>query len=292
MSISTRQAVALASAANITWGFFPVYFHQFAQVPALEVLAHRALWSLLFVAVSVSLMGKLADGVALLKDGKRLRWFIASGFLIAINWGVFIWAAGNGHILQSGLGYYMFPLVSALLGAVILKERLRLLQKLSIGLAALGVAVLVAALGQLPWISLVLAVSFALYGFVRKQAPADSLLGLFAETLVLAPFGAFYIVWLALAGHGSFLQADFRIDALLILAGPLTALPLILFAKAARNLTLTTLGLLFYVNPTLQFVLAVFLYGETFTAAHGAAFACIWAALLAYSWGGWRSQPG
>lgn len=288
MSLTPRQAVLYASAANVTWGFFPVYFHRLADVSALEVLAHRALWSLVFVFMAVAATGKLADAVALIKDVRRLRWFAASGFLIAVNWGVFIWAAGNGHILQSGLGYFMFPLVSAALGAWLLQERLTTRQKLAFLLAGIGVGALVAAQGAMPWISLALASSFALYGFVRKQAPADSLLGLFAETLLLAPVALVYVLWLAASGSQAFLHQNPATDALLVMAGIVTAVPLMLFARAARNLTLATLGLLFYVNPSLQFVLAVFLYGESFTLFHGLAFASIWSALALYSWGSWR----
>lgn len=292
MSITTRQAGGLATSANIVWGFFPLYFHQFTGIDALEVLVHRAVWSLLFVILAVAVMGKLADGVALIRDLKRLRWFLASGVLIAINWGGFIWAATNGHILQSGLGYYIYPLVSVALGSVLLKERLTLRQTIAIGLVGLGVAVLVAGQGEVPWISLLLATSFALYGFVRKQAPADSLLGLFAETLLLAPFAAAYMIWLESSGQAAFLHQAPLLDFLLLLGGPLTAIPLMLFAKAARKLTLTTLGLLFYLNPTLQFLLAVFLYGEAFTLTHAIAFGFIWTALAIYSWGAWRTGPG
>ncbi|MBF0269549.1 MAG: EamA family transporter RarD [Alphaproteobacteria bacterium] len=290
MSITHRQAGIYATAANLIWGFFPVYFHQFTGVSALEVLAHRALWSLLFVALAVALMGKLADGLALVKDARRLRWFLASGLLIAVNWGGFIWAATNGQILQSGLGYYIFPLVSVALGAVLLKERPSTRQWLAIGLAAIGVGVLILALGQVPWISLVLALSFALYGLVRKQAPAESLLGLLAETLLLAPLALGYILWLQISGQAAFLHQSLGLDALLLLGGVVTAIPLMLFARAARKLTLTTLGLLFYVNPTLQFVIAVFLYDELFTKAHGLAFAFIWTALALYSWGAWNTK--
>lgn len=288
MTFSTRQAGLYALAANAIWGFFPLYFHQFVGISAWEVLAHRALWSLLFVILAVAALGKLADGLVLLRDPKRLRWFLASGLLIAVNWGGFIWAATNGQILQSGLGYYIYPLVSVALGALLLKERPSARQKTAILLAVCGVAVLILAQGRIPWISLVLAVSFALYGFVRKQAPADSLLGLFAETLLLAPLASAYMIWLEIGGQAAFLHQDRTLDSLLLLGGPLTALPLMLFAKAARKLTLTTLGLLFYLNPTLQFLLAVFLYGEPFTPAHGAAFCFIWIALAVYSWGSWR----
>lgn len=289
MNLSPRKAVLFATAANLTWGFFPAYFRQFSGVDALEVLAHRALWSLVFVLVSVVALGKLGEALVLLKDARRMRWFAASGLLIAVNWGVFIWASGNGHILQSGLGYYMFPLVSAALGALVLKERLTMRQKGAFLLAGVGVGALMVSQGVMPWISLVLAFSFALYGFVRKQAPADSLMGLFAETLLLAPLGLAYMLWLGVSGNAVFLHGDGGIDALLLLSGVVTAVPLMLFAKAARNLRLATLGLLFYVNPTLQFLLAVFLFGESFTLGHGVAFACIWTALAVYSWGAWRT---
>ncbi|MBI5121914.1 MAG: EamA family transporter RarD [Rhodospirillales bacterium] len=291
MSFTPRQAAIYATAANLIWGFFPVYFHLFTGVSALEVLAHRALWSLVFVALLVAAMGKLADGLALVKDAKRLRWFLASGLLIAVNWGGFIWAATNGHILESGLGYYIFPLVSVALGAVLLKERPSVRQWLAIGLAAIGVGVLILAQGQVPWISLILALSFALYGLVRKQAPAESLLGLLAETLLLAPLALGYVLWLQASGQAAFLHQSPGLDGLLLLGGVVTAIPLMLFARAARKLTLTTLGLLFYVNPTLQFLIAVFLYDELFTRAHGLAFAFIWTALAIYSWGAWRKGP-
>ncbi|MBF0168916.1 MAG: EamA family transporter RarD [Alphaproteobacteria bacterium] len=289
MSFTARQAALYATAANCIWGFFPVYFHLFIGISAFEVLAHRALWSLAFVLLAVAAMGKLADALILIKDTRRLRWFLASGTLIAINWGGFIWAATNGQILQSGLGYYIYPLVSVALGSILLKERLSPRQKLSILLAAVGVGILILALGQIPWISLLLACSFALYGFVRKQAPADSLLGLFAETLLLAPLAAIYMIWLELEGQAAFLHQGSGLDSLLLLGGLLTAIPLVLFAKAARKLSLTTLGLLFYVNPSLQFLLAVFVYGEGFTLSHALAFCCIWSALALYSWGAWKT---
>ncbi|MDX1592679.1 MAG: EamA family transporter RarD [Gammaproteobacteria bacterium] len=278
-----RTGALFAAGAFLIWGGFPLYFKLVAEIPAGEVLGHRILGSMLFVALLLSLLGRWREAREGLLSPSLRRRLTLSALLISVNWLVFIWAIAHDRVLDASLGYFINPLVNVVLGVLLLGERLRPLQWTAIGLAFLGVANLVWQQGALPWISLVLALSFGSYGLVRKQTSIGALSALFVETLLLAPLAVIYLVYLDLAGAGHFLRGPLATDGLLVLAGVLTALPLLLFGGAARRLRLSTLGLLQYSVPTAQFLLAVFVFGEPFTPGHAATFAIIWTALGLYA---------
>jgi chloramphenicol-sensitive protein RarD len=224
-------------------------------------------------------------------DPKLIKLLIASALLIAFNWLVYIWAIGANHILETSLGYFLNPLVNVLMGVLLLKERLTRAQGLAVGLAAIGVSVLAIGAASGLWISIALALSFATYGLLRKIAPVESLEGLAIETVLLAPFAAIYLFWLGSQGTLKFgTEAD--LSLLLALGGIITALPLLLFAAAARRLRYSTLGVLQYIAPTIQFLLAILVYGERLTTAHLICFACIWGGLAIYAADGLRRRPG
>jgi chloramphenicol-sensitive protein RarD len=286
---TARTGAALAIGAYGLWGLFPIYFKWVAAVPAIEVLAHRIVWTLAVMAAVVSLRaGGWRRVGAALRQRRLAATLGLSSLLLALNWGVFVGAVAAGRVLECSLGYFINPLVSVLLGVAVLGERLRRPQWLAVALAASGVAFLVAATGVAPWVGLTLAFSFASYGLLRKVAAVDPFTGLFVEAAVLAPLALAYLVWLTAAGVAVFAEGDLAMDGLLIAAGPITALPLILFAAGARRIRLATLGLLQYIAPTGHFLLAVLAYGETFTVPHLIAFAGIWAALVIYSVDGLR----
>ena len=278
-----RIGAAYALGAFLIWSGVPLYFKLVASIPATEVLGHRVLWSLLFV--TLLLAGRRhwsAVGTALAEPRLRRRLALSS-LLVSINWLVFIWAIANDHLLDASLGYFINPLVNVVLGVLLLGERLRRLQWIAVLLALAGVANLVWQHGSLPWIALTLAFSFGGYGLVRKQTPVDSLSALFVETLLLLPLALAYLLFLDFHGDGHFLRVGIATDGLLLLAGVVTAMPLLLFGGAARRLRLSTLGLLQYTVPTGHFLLAVFVFGEPFTPAHAFTFGAIWLALLIYS---------
>lgn len=275
--------VACSVGAYALWGVFPIYFKAVADVPALEVLAHRIVWSVLLVAGLLSLQrGWRLVGRAFARP-RLLLALAASALVISANWAVFIWAVADGRILECSLGYYINPLVSVLLGVLVLRERLKRVQWLAVAMAAIGVAIEVISFGTIPWVALSLAVSFALYGLIRKTAPVDPVTGLFIETLLLSPAALIFLAVLAGQGEGAFLTQGWRLDALLLLAGPITALPLLLFVAGAQRIRLSTVGLLQYIAPTGHFLLAVFVYREPFTPVHLATFAFIWLALAIYT---------
>jgi chloramphenicol-sensitive protein RarD len=278
-----RTGVTAALAAYIFWGLAPIYFKQIQSVAAMEVIAHRILWSIPLLA-----------GFLLLRDGsgfwQRMRLprrtvfiLLASGILVSVNWLVFVWAVVNGQILATSLGYFIGPLVSFLLGFLFLKERLTTIQILGVVIAASGTVYLGWFLGTPPWISLILAFSFGFYGLIRKMLDAGPMVGLLWETLWLAIPALMYMVWANQQGALDFGNSGLQIDVLLILAGPVTVLPLVWFNLAARTLRLSTLGFFQYIAPSLTFLLSVFVYGEVFTKGHAVAFGCIWIALAMVS---------
>ena len=282
-SARAATGVACSVGAYALWGVFPIYFKAVAAVPALEVLAHRIVWSVVLVAGLLSLQRGWPRLVRVFADRRLLLTLTASACVISVNWGVFIWAVADGRILECSLGYYINPLVSVVLGVAVLRERLRRLQWLAVAIAAIGVAIEVVSFGTLPWVALTLALSFAFYGLIRKTAPVDPVSGLFIETLLLSPAAVILLGALAVQGEGAFLSQGLRIDVLLLLAGPITALPLLLFVAGAQRIRLTTVGLLQYIAPTGHFLLAVFVYHEPFTPVHLATFSFIWLALAIYS---------
>ena len=272
--------VAFGLGAYFTWGFLPLYLKAVASVPAVEVLAHRVIWSLLLLAALVVAMRRWQPLVRLARDPRTLMLLGLTSLLIGVNWLIYIWAVNSGHVLETSLGYFINPLVNVALGVLVLRERLRKAQIGAVSLAALGVAILAIAQGSLPWISLALAFSFSLYGLIRKMATADPLTGLLAETALLAPVA---LAYLAMIGGGRFGAGSLSIDLLLILSGVVTAAPLLMFAAAGKRLRYATLGLLQYIAPTIQFLLAVLLFKEELGTAHLVTFACIWVGLAIYA---------
>lgn len=276
------------------WGAFPVYFKLLGHVPALEVLAHRVLWSAVLLLGLILAQGQWSALRAEFRDPRRLCFYLVTALLISGNWLLYIWAVQHGRILEASLGYYINPLVNVLLGVLFLRERLNPRQWSAVALAAAGVLVLVVGHGVLPWISLTLALSFGGYGLLRKKAGHAATLGLCVETVLLAPLALVFLAGLAARGGGALGGANGQTDLLLLAAGPVTVAPLLLFLQATRLLRLSTVGLIQYLTPTLQFLLAVALYREPFTPIHLAAFGCIWLALALYSidaWFGYRPRP-
>lgn len=276
-------AVLAALAAFVGWGLLPIYWKALITVNPFEILCHRVIWSLVFIAGILTLRRGWSEVFSPLKSPRDLLILAGSSLMIGGNWLLYIWAVNSGHVLETSLGYFINPLVNVLLGFIFFRERLRPLQTAAIGLAALGVANSVIAHGELPWISLALAVSFGLYGLLRKIASVESLPGLFLETMVLGPFALGYILWLQAHGTSALFHQGFTVDLLLIGAGVVTASPLIGFAFGARRLQLTTLGLLQYFSPSIAFLLGVFVYREPFTPSHLLTFALIWAGLIVYT---------
>jgi chloramphenicol-sensitive protein RarD len=252
-------------------------------VPPLELLAHRVVWSLLFLSVMLTAQRRWAVVLACLRTLRLLRGLVISAVLVAVNWLVYIYGVSTEQIVQTSLGYFINPLVSVLLGTLVLGERLRGVQFLAVLIAASGVVLLSNLTGGVPWIALTVALSFGFYGLVRKILTVKAVVGLAVETLVLAPVAAAYLVWLSFTGQGHFLADDMRLDLLVVLSGIVTSVPLLCFAQAARRLRLSTIGILQYLAPSLQFLLAVLLYREPFHASQAISFGCIWAALALYT---------
>ncbi len=275
------MGAAYALGAFLIWGGFPVFFKLLDQVPALEVLGHRIVWSMVFMGLLLLFLGRWRAVGETLANRRLVLTLGLSALMISTNWLVFIWAVNEGRVLETSLGYFISPLVSVVLGVVFLKESMRPWQWIAVFLAVIGVVILVAQAGQLPWVSLVLALSFAFYGLIRKVAKVDAFTGLFVETLIVAPLALVFLVYLVIDGSGSF--TNLGLDGLLILSGVITALPLILYVQGAKRLRLSAIGLIMYITPTSHFALAVFVYGEPFTTAHLICFAFIWTGLAIYT---------
>lgn len=276
-----RGGFPLGLAAYALWGVLPIYFKAIAAVPAVDIVAHRVLWSLPFLAALIALTKGWEKVRAAARRPRTIGVLTLTALLIGGNWLLYVYAVTGGHILAASFGYYLNPLANVLLGRFVLRERLGRLQWIAVAIAAAGISVLAAeSLGQL-WLSLALCISFALYGLLRKIVPADAVTGLAIETAILFPLAIAWLGWLVAAGQPA--MGYSRQDAgLLFLAGIVSTTPLLLFTAAARRLPYSTLGMLQFVAPTLQFLIAVLLYGERFTAAHAIAFSAIWTALVLY----------
>jgi chloramphenicol-sensitive protein RarD len=280
---AARLGVLAAGCAYATWGLTPIYFKAMIAVPALEIIAHRVLWSVVLLLGALLWRGQLGQAGRLAADPAKLRLLALTSALVIFNWFLFVWAVNAGRVLDTSLGYFMMPLMYVLLGRFFLHERLSAAQWLAVALAAAGVGLRVIDRGELPWVSLLIALSFGFYGLLRKREPVDSFQGLLVETALALPLALAYLIWLSVAGSGHFGAGELSTSLLLVLAGPITAIPLLLFAIGARRLRLTTMGFLQYIGPTLTFLLAVFIYGEAFSLVQGLAFALIWMGLAVYS---------
>jgi chloramphenicol-sensitive protein RarD len=282
------QGIAYGVSAYMVWGCFPLFFALFEGVPAYEILIHRIIWSCVFLAFVITLMRRWQPVAMALARPGRLGRVLGCAVLIALNWGVYIFAVETQRVLQASLGYFLTPLINVALGMLVLRERMARLQGVAVVLATAGILVQLILLGTVPWISLVLALSFGTYGLLRKQILLDGLSGLFVETLLLLPVALLTLALLARADLSHFGQ-DTDTVLLLMASGVVTAIPLLAFAGAARRLRLATVGFLMYINPSMQFVIALFVFNETISPVQLASFALIWFALALYSWSAWQT---
>ena len=269
-------------AAYVMWGFFPIYWKLLHEVPALEVIGHRIGWSFLLL-IFVILLTKQWKGfrsVALVP--KVIGIYALAGILLSINWLIYVWGVNSGFIVETSLGYFINPLISVLLGVLFLRERLRAMQWVAVGLAAAGVIYLTVTYGRPPWIALSLAFSFGIYGLVKKLAPLGSLYGLTLETALVFPIALIYLMFVQFTGTSAFLHQGALTDILLIGTGAVTSIPLLMFASAAREIPLTMIGILQYIAPTLQFLIGVFLYHEPFDQSRLLGFSLVWLALIIF----------
>lgn len=285
-----QTGILWAASAYILWGLFPLYFKALHDITPFEIVMHRICWCMLFMLLVLMARRQWVWLRALLKQPRVFAGFAASAVLLTANWMIYVWSVNHGRVLDASLGYFMNPLVNVLLGYLILHERLRPLQWLAIAIAALGVLWLTWQSGHPPWIGLALALSFGGYGLLRKTAQLGALEGLALETMILFPFALGYLLVLGAQGHNAFVAADTGSRGLLIALGPVTAIPLLLFAAGARRIPMSTLGLLQYISPSLQMLLGLWLYHEPFGPERMLGFALIWGALLVYSMEGiWRN---
>ncbi len=268
--------------AYLLWGVFPVYFKLVQVVPPTEVLTHRIIWAVPFGALILYVRKQWSEVRQAFASPTTLFWLAVAALFISLNWLIYIWAVQQAEVLQASLGYYINPLMYVLVGVIFLKERLRRAQFVSVLLAAVGVSYLTVMGGQFPWVAISLALLFTLYGVIRKQVAVSAMPGLFIETLLLFPFAMAWLGWLMLSHQAEFAAGDAPMSLLLSLAGPLTVVPLLLFAIAARRLTLTVIGFMQFIAPTLQFIVGIF-YGEVLTTAHLVCFSCIWVAVAIFS---------
>ncbi len=289
-----HYGVLFAATAYVLWGLFPLYFKLLAGVPAIEILMHRMLWSLVFLGAVLAARRQWRWLGEVARRPRVLAGFMASALLLAANWFLYIWSINHDRVIDASLGYFITPLVNVLLGYLLLRERLRRLQWIAVGLAAAGVAWLALQSGHPPWIGLALAGTFGTYGLLRKTAALGPLEGLSLETLLLCPLSLGYLLWLMAHGENTFASVPTSTRWLLAAAGPITAIPLLLFAAGARRIPMATLGLLQYIGPSIQLLLGVLLYHETFAGARLAGFAVVWGALVVYSADGllqaWRGR--
>ena len=278
-----RAGIWYGVAAYGAWGLVPLYFNS-VDCPAREIVAHRVLWSLVVLALLITGLGRWREMRAVFGNRNLLLLLFASGYLVAGNWYVYVYSATSGQITQASLGYFILPLVNAFAGVTYFRERLRRGQAVALAFAAGGVLYMAVSLGFFPWIGVTLAVSFSLYGVLRKLAPVDGVIGLAVETVLLAPTALVLLaVWESTVGL-TFGHRGLATDALIACSGLVTTFPLICFAQAVRRLPLVTLGFLQYLSPTLQLAVAIFVYGEAFTAAHQVSFGLIWLGLLVFGW--------
>jgi len=279
-----RTGILSAALAFLLWGLFPIYFHALNEVPPAQILGHRVLWSVLFLLIVLTVRRQWKWLAALRSQPRVVASFALSAVLLSGNWLLYIWAVNSGHVIEASLGYFINPLVNVMLGYLVLKERLRIVQWGAIGLAACGVLWLTWQAGRMPWIALLLAASFGGYGLLRKTASLGALEGLSFETMLLFPFALGFIGWLTFTGNNAFVNTTSDSTRwLLVASGPITAIPLLLFASGARKIPLSVLGLLQYIGPTIQLSLGIYMFHEAFTLERMVGFVVIWSALALYA---------
>ncbi len=288
MSDAQRGFLSMLGACTI-WGLSPIYYKALTHVPAGELLAHRSFWSLAVFAAVLAIQGRMGALKTAMGSGKAVVILIIAALMISINWGLFIVSVQIGRVTETSMGYYMFPLVAVAIGVVFLREKLSLWQWLAVGLATIAVVQLAYGVGAPPWISLILAVTFALYGLIKKNLSIGPVVSVTAEVVLIAPFAIGWLAWIHAQGQGQFGQ-DATTTALLAFSGVMTAFPLILFSYAAQRVNMSTLGLMQYLNPTLQFFCAVVVFGEALSQQHLIAFVLIWTALAIYSISSFRQE--
>jgi chloramphenicol-sensitive protein RarD len=279
----TRQGNITAFSAYFLWGILPIYWKALKCVPSTEILAHRIVWSLLFVILLLSIQRRWQEAKGVLFVYSRVRIFLVTSFLLAANWLTYIWAINTNQLVETSLGYFINPLVNVCLGVMFLRERLSGWQILSVALAFIGVLFLTVQYGRIPWIALTLASTFGIYGLLRKTARAESMVGLLCDTGMLTPIALGYLVIVSSRGLGTFGDAGLETHLLLVGAGVVTATPLLLFAHGARRIKYSTVGFLQYIAPTSQLLLGVVIYGEPFTRTHGISFGLVWLAIVLYA---------
>ncbi len=280
----TAIGVAAGLGAFLIWGFVPVYFKAIGHIPALEILAHRVVWTLVILTALVAALGRLREVVVSLTSRRRLGILLVTTMLVSSNWLIFIWAIQQDRLLEASLGYYINPLVNVVLGVAFLSERLNRWQGVAVLLAVIGVGAMMVGIGTLPWVALSLALTFGFYALVRKKADVDPLVGLLVETLLMLPAAALYLIWLSSTGTGAFGLHDWAMSVLLVCSGLVTGTPLVLVMYGAQRLTLSTIGLMQYLAPSIHFLLALLVYGESFSLTHLITFLFIWTGLTIYSW--------
>ncbi|MEM1094334.1 MAG: EamA family transporter RarD [Bacteroidota bacterium] len=278
-----NKGVLYALGAYGLWGTLPIYWKLLDHIPAVEILMHRTAWSLVFLAAILLVREGKAMFQAMLAHREAVGLYALAATLLMVNWGVYIWGVNSGFIVETGLGYYINPLVSVLLGVIVLGERLRRLQWVAVATAGVGVLYLTLTYGRVPWIALTLAFSFAIYGLLKKKAPLKALPGLTLETAILTPAAIGFLIWLEVQGTGSFGHVDANTTLLLGLTGIATATPLLFFSAAAQHISLSLLGIMQYMAPTIQIIIGVWLYGEDFSADRIIGFCFIWVAVAIYA---------
>jgi len=277
-----RDGVIAALSAYLVWGFLPVYFKTVGAVDPLEVLTQRVIWAVPFGALILTFRHQWPEVKRALTHKAMLTWLSLSALFIGLNWFVYIWAIQDERIFETSLGYYINPLTNMLAGVLLFGERLRSSQSLAVALAAIGVLVLTISGGQVPWVALILALTFTVYAVIRKKVVIGGMPGLFVETVLLAPLALAWFAWIRMSGQAMFASGDSMLTFWLVMAGPITALPLLCFALAARRLPLTTIAFMQFLAPTLQFGTGIY-YGEPLTAAHLICFGFIWTAVIVFS---------
>ena len=282
------NGVLFAALAFTLWGVFPLYLKSVASVTALEILAHRILWSVPFGAALIAMRNQWPEVIKALKNRHIMMMLAVAAVSISANWLIYVWAVIHDRVLEASLGYYINPMMYVAAGVFILGEKLRPAQTAAVLLALIGVLILTLGAGVFPWVSITLALLFTAYGYIRKTIDVGAMPGLFVEVLLLSPIALLYLIWLSRTGNMMFLSGDIKLDILLILAGPATVLPLVLFALGTRRLRLTTMGFMQYIGPTLQFIIGIH-YGETFTLFHALCFGLIWVAIGIFSVDNWRA---